>query len=302
MNMKNNLDTVFNKAKELKLDTKSRESLKHTLEIYMRQNPLPPKKTFLVAAVEYYRTYPFVTLALAIFLIFGGTALAAKQSLPGDVLYPVKIANEKVESAFAIGPKATALVEVDQAAERLQEAEELSTVTPLATSTEVQLQTDFDTHVTAVSENITALKASGDYTAASDVEATLQNILNAHHRGFLTINATSSLYLFDASSTASSTLPNYPLHPHHPVGGFTGTSTASTTATSSDTVTTTVTGTSTSSVDLPDVTTSSTSVSGDVSSNSNSNSGQSSSNSATSNNGTTITVPSVNVGGGKLTL
>lgn len=213
--MKNNFETIFTKAKEMKIDPHDRVSLKHTLEIYMRQNPITPPRTFAQSVAEYYRSYPLVSLALAIFLIFGGTALAAKNSVPGDVLYSVKLANEKVESAFAVGPNATAFVEVDQASARLEEAEQLAVSPSTASSTQLALQENFDAHVDAISKNVAALKQAGDYSAADTIEASLENAIAVHQKGFLFITASSS---DEATSTASTTARKVFYYKKHHIG------------------------------------------------------------------------------------
>jgi hypothetical protein len=63
-------------------------------------------------------------LALLLLLLVGGgaTGVVAEKSLPGDVLYPVKIhINENFESAIAFTAKSDAEVSVKQAARRLRQ-------------------------------------------------------------------------------------------------------------------------------------------------------------------------------------
>ena len=65
-------------------------------------------------------------LALLLLLLVGGgtTGIVAEKSLPGDVLYPVKIhINENFESAVAFTAKSDAEVSVKHAAKRLAEAQ-----------------------------------------------------------------------------------------------------------------------------------------------------------------------------------
>jgi hypothetical protein len=66
-------------------------------------------------------------LGCLIFICATGTTYAANTSLPGDLLYPIKVSvNEPIERALAFGPTAKAQVAVRQAVERVKEASELS--------------------------------------------------------------------------------------------------------------------------------------------------------------------------------
>jgi hypothetical protein len=63
---------------------------------------------------------------LALFLIGAGTVTASDSSLPGDVLYPVKTAAEKVQGFFTFGSEAKASLHIKLAQRRLNEIEALA--------------------------------------------------------------------------------------------------------------------------------------------------------------------------------
>ncbi|MEE8471143.1 MAG: DUF5667 domain-containing protein [Dehalococcoidia bacterium] len=67
-----------------------------------------------------------VTIILAVLLVGGGTVGASANSLPGDVLYPVKTATEKVRAFFTFGKEARASLHIDLAERRLREMESLA--------------------------------------------------------------------------------------------------------------------------------------------------------------------------------
>lgn len=83
------------------------------LKTYLK--PEKPRRSFLR-----YLTSTFVGLVL-----IAGTAAASQKSLPGDALYPVKIATEQVRLRLALSAEALARVAESQAKERLYELSRL---------------------------------------------------------------------------------------------------------------------------------------------------------------------------------
>jgi len=67
-----------------------------------------------------------VAVILALFLAGGGTVMASSDSLPGDVLYPVKMATEKVQAFFTFGDEAKANLHIKFAERRVKEIESLA--------------------------------------------------------------------------------------------------------------------------------------------------------------------------------
>lgn len=108
-------------------------------------------------------TMPLIAIFAAV-LIGGGTSLAAQGSVPGDLLYPVKVGvNENIRSAIAVGADSEARLEAKLLEERVQEAMELKNEGRL----EGELATEVNTRIAAQSE--IAERASND--ADSEVEA-----------------------------------------------------------------------------------------------------------------------------------
>jgi hypothetical protein len=63
---------------------------------------------------------------LVLFLVGAGTVTASASSLPGDMLYPVKTATEKIQGFFKFGNEAKAGFYIELAQRRLSEIEALS--------------------------------------------------------------------------------------------------------------------------------------------------------------------------------
>jgi hypothetical protein len=121
------------KLKDIKLSDSSRARIKNNLQEYAafhgvrvgseaRSIPVVPMRTSLFSLKFAYM--PLVIL-LAI-MIGGGTTLAAQSSVPGDILYSVKIGvNENIREALTISADSEAKLQANLLEERLEEAQKL---------------------------------------------------------------------------------------------------------------------------------------------------------------------------------
>ncbi len=127
-------------------------------------------------------TYAF-SVFLIIFVLTGGTAYAAQSSLPGSFLYPVKIhVNEKVESAFAVGPEEKSRVALKQIITRLEEAETLSIQGKMNADTEHDINENILSKSKEIQSNILKIKDSGDINTAILLNAKFKISLSDHKK------------------------------------------------------------------------------------------------------------------------
>ncbi|MBX4192054.1 hypothetical protein KW798_01035 [Candidatus Parcubacteria bacterium] len=90
----------------------------------------------------------FAALVLVFLVVGSSTAYAAQGSLPGDLLYPVKIGvTEQVELALATTPQAKIDTEVRLADRRVSEAQTLDKEGRLDATTSAKIEAEFDKHV-----------------------------------------------------------------------------------------------------------------------------------------------------------
>jgi hypothetical protein len=105
-------------------------------------------------------------LIAAILAMGGGTAAAAENAVPGDLLYPIKTqVNEEVRAALAISPEAKAAWEAKRAERRLEESEKLAETGKLTTSTSAVLAARFTEFSQKANERLQKLQDSGKLTA-----------------------------------------------------------------------------------------------------------------------------------------
>ncbi len=126
----------------------------------------------------------FMPIIIALVLVLGGgTTFAANGSLPGDILYPVKIhVNEGVESALAVSSETKAKVNLNQATRRLEEAEKLAFEGRLSASTQADIESKFTKKSVEATGIIDRLRASGSVDAAATLSSDFESSLRAHQR------------------------------------------------------------------------------------------------------------------------
>ncbi len=189
--MNNRFEDIIKAAKGESLSSVEINTIKDTIRKRMDAVPLPTNlKNNIISHssrgavpspfLKFFRNPRALALAFAVFIICaGGTYAASESSLPGDNLYPVKIAGEAVRAAFAVGFQSNASVQADQALERVKEAEALSAENRLDPATSNELQVSFLEHSKSSLENIDNMKQSGDDTSYA-LTTNFKNNLTAH--------------------------------------------------------------------------------------------------------------------------
>ncbi|MES2985524.1 MAG: DUF5667 domain-containing protein [Patescibacteria group bacterium] len=111
--------------KKLSLSTHEKESMLARLTQHTVNSPIKEALRSTWFTFAYKHTYA-LALAAVVVIIGGNISYAAAQSLPGDLLYPIKIhVNEKVQGVLKITPKATAKWEEKKIEKRLDEVNTL---------------------------------------------------------------------------------------------------------------------------------------------------------------------------------
>lgn len=120
---------------------------------------------------------------IAMFVVAGGgTAFAAKNTLPGDALYVVKTEfNEKIEIVLAGNNRARAEKEIGFAERRVEEMLDLASADRLDDRAKSILETKFNKHVSDVGELIENMQNNGDTIAAAETASKFENSLEAHN-------------------------------------------------------------------------------------------------------------------------
>ncbi len=199
-NMENNKDLFYKlvgEAKEIKLTERERNSLISAVDAFVLKNPIkkdisigastnpqPIKSPFFnkdwffafsERSHNYYFAGAFVLLA-----IFGtGSALASQSSLPGDILYPIKVnVLEEVKAVFlpsTLKPE----YEIHRAQTRISEVKELAEQDRLSDDIKISVAAQIDSHISTVKKNINDLKQKGDIKHVLAISTSLETALDA---------------------------------------------------------------------------------------------------------------------------
>lgn len=180
---------LFGTAKEISLTPEEKRQGAIDFHNLMKENPngetsiLSP---YVISAFRFVKQRQVVMVALVLFLILGGaggTVLAAKSSLPGDLLYTIKInVNEKLEMALAVDTESQARVAVKHAIERIEEVEKLAMEDKIDESNQESIKESLALQSKKASENILKLKVEGNIDAAIGISSDFENSLSNHKK------------------------------------------------------------------------------------------------------------------------
>lgn len=185
------MQNLFTKLKNEKLSESEKQIMFNRLNSFIDENPIqtvwyknignkivsPFQDGFLLHHKMLASAFVIVILISAT----GGTSIVANSSVPGNLLYTVKInLNEKVETFTAISPEAKAVVEAKHIDERLSEAEILSTQNKLNDMIKSQIETKFSQDLQKTMIRIDTLDTNGNTDSAKKVKVDIEKSLQKH--------------------------------------------------------------------------------------------------------------------------
>ncbi len=180
---------IFKNAKKVALFLEEKERGRAVLRAFIATNPVREGvfPRLMVwnsqrSIVKRLFLYPMPIVLIIALLLGGGATFAAEQSLPGDILYPVKInVNEGVRSLFAVSDDSEARLQADLAERRLEEAEKLASDGRLDDDVRARIEANFENHAARVEDRIEAMKNDSDgNTNAVAVGSQFEASLRAH--------------------------------------------------------------------------------------------------------------------------
>lgn len=135
------------------------------------------------------------TAILVLVALFGSASVVAQNSLPGHLLYPMKVGvNEEVLAALNVSDKAKAAWDAHRAEERLEEAEEVSAKEEVSADIRADLESRFKLFADRADARIKAL-ADVDARAAADIASNFEVALNAHAKVLASLTANTNDHL-----------------------------------------------------------------------------------------------------------
>ncbi len=194
MTTKNPFNT-FRTLKRIVLSSELKERMRADLSAYADLHAIQnmparvPVRSPYVFSSFMARSRSLYAGALALVLmVAGGTqaSFAAEGSVPGDILYPLKVAVSEPLS-FVLTPSAEgrAGLAAQFASRRVDEAAALSSVGKLDEKTADELATRFDVHVDVLAQETDTLEAKGEIAASLAVRTDLEQKLSSRVEEFL---------------------------------------------------------------------------------------------------------------------
>ncbi len=197
-NTQEKFNNPFPPSKHPSLSKEEKETTRANILKFMQAHPFDgvsfeqPKQRATLAG---YFGSPFgrkLSYSLAsLLIIFGstsGVALAAQNSLPGDLLYPMKTqVNEKVLGWAMTSQEAKVNYEIGLVQLRLEEIEKISVQNKLDDKKSAATKVLLDSHITSAKSKISNIKKQKGKNAGIEASATLEASLNAHAKVLDTI-------------------------------------------------------------------------------------------------------------------
>ncbi len=180
--MNNKLNNLKTAADEIRLSHAEKSAMK--AQVFGMPSPktvAPKSSPYFIYSFQFINARVLAPLAVLVVVFAGaGTAAAAQGTLPGDLLYPVKVSvNEAIEVALATTPVARAQVESSLAQRRVEEAEALAAQGNLTAEQGEALALQFEAHAESAKE-LADQVATDDPDTATNLRATLDTSLSAH--------------------------------------------------------------------------------------------------------------------------
>ncbi|MFA6269899.1 MAG: DUF5667 domain-containing protein [Candidatus Paceibacterota bacterium] len=179
------INDLFKKIKKETLSSDEKSQILSVLESFVDQNPIQSVRSPFYSSWFIFQQ-KMVVVPIAIILVFvltSGTVFAAKNSLPGNILYPVKILNEKVESFVTFDTETKAQVDASHAISRLNEVEQIvNSNQELDTETRQKIESHFTTQSENTIKHIDELKSKGLEKEASKIETDFHKSLGEYEK------------------------------------------------------------------------------------------------------------------------
>lgn len=183
--MKRFSEQLKKQADTLHLSAAEQRDLKSRVVSYMEYHPRPGAAGAATAAATATATQPlwqrfYLPRAVSAFalVLLASVPFMAERSVPGDVLYPVKVRfNEEVQSSFARTPYAQIEWETERLERRLAEARILESEGKLTPEVAQEVADAVKQHSDAAQQNIEEMRVS-DRDEAAIAEITLSSALD----------------------------------------------------------------------------------------------------------------------------
>lgn len=185
---------VLRSLRGLVLPTAAKERMRADLSAYADLHSLtdlvrrlPVRSPFSFASFMVPARSLYAGALTLVLMVAGGTqaSLASEGAVPGDILYPLKVAvSEPLSFMFTPSTEGKATLAAEFASRRVDEAAALSSVGKLDEATAEDLAARFDVHVDVLAKETNTLEEKGEIATSLAVRTDLEQKLSARVEEF----------------------------------------------------------------------------------------------------------------------
>lgn len=213
--MENIIKQLEKGAQHTRLSATEKVAMRSALVRHMQVSPvknesLQSKKSYGILSplqINTLRNKKTMPILVILGLLMGGSAsFAAETTVPGDVLYPVKVhVNESVRGAVTVSPTAKAEWEIHLVERRLEEVEKLATRPNAAPQAQEQAQENLVKYTKHVEDRIAKFEEKEDGDHAIKVASDLSNVLASYEQLLASLATTqvAGTVVVDAMATST---------------------------------------------------------------------------------------------------
>lgn len=178
--MDRDIKKIFGKARLVRMSEERKSLMRRKILDFVKTNPMPAP----AGQPSFWPKPVYITIsALALVLAVGGAVSAeANRSLPGDVLYPVKVGvNEKILQVLAFSDQQKLKVSIKLAEARLKEAEKLAIGGKMTETSHQEIKQNFNNKANEVAKTLQAMNEQKKYDDAAKIASDFEISLDAHN-------------------------------------------------------------------------------------------------------------------------
>ena len=187
--MNNKLKQFISGADKISLTKEEKNSMRSALVNYIRLNPATNQVFYQhgISTQPWFLTFfnsrlaPIALSFLVLLSIGGGVSFAAEKSLPGNVLYPLKVhVLEEGRAMLELTPEEKAVWASERMSLRLREAAILASRGELDSEVAAEIENNFELQAENFAEHTNQLEDNGQIEEAAELNSNLEATLSVH--------------------------------------------------------------------------------------------------------------------------
>ncbi len=209
--MENIIKKIKKGAKHTRLSVAEKAEMKSVLIRHVKANPVSIHSAIPSPFnINNFRNKKGISILVIGGLLMGGTvSFASENTVPGDVLFPVKVhVNENVRGVVAVTSKAKAEWEVRLVERRLEEVEKLAVIPNVSPLVQQIAEENLAQYTKHVEERIAKFEEDEDEEDAMETASKLSEVFNTHEQVLAGLGVSeTTVVAVDSTSSVPTVIP-----------------------------------------------------------------------------------------------